>query len=75
MRRRRRHRTACRRRRPLCDHCLTACARLLPCLLARRPCLQANKVAQHLKKHKVTGTGYTNEDNPFGDANLDDRFV
>jgi hypothetical protein len=37
--------------------------------------VQAKKVAQHLKKHKVTGTGYTNEDNPFGDTNLDDRFV
>ncbi len=28
--------------------------------------LQAKKVAQHLKKHKVTGVGYTNDDNPFG---------
>lgn len=37
--------------------------------------LQAKKVAQHLKKHKVTGTGYSNEDNPFGDTNLTERFV
>ena len=29
-------------------------------------CLQAKKVAQHLKKHKVTGVGYTDTDNPFG---------
>jgi hypothetical protein len=36
---------------------------------------QAKKVAQHLKKHKMTGTGYTNDDNPFGDANLTERFV
>lgn len=35
----------------------------------------AKKVAQHLKKHKVTGTGYSNEDNPFGDTNLTERFV
>ena len=38
-------------------------------------CLQALKVGEHLRKHKVTGTGYTNEDNPFGDTNLTERFV
>jgi hypothetical protein len=32
-------------------------------------------VGEHLRKHKVTGTGYTNEDNPFGDTNLTERFV
>lgn len=41
----------------------------------RAPRLQAKKVAQHLKKHRVTGIDYTNEDNPFGDANLTERFV
>lgn len=42
---------------------------------ALRPGPQAKKVAQHLKKHRVTGIDYTNEDNPFGDANLTERFV
>lgn len=37
--------------------------------------LQAKKVAQHLKKHKVTGIDYTDNDNPFGDSNLTERFV
>jgi hypothetical protein len=32
-------------------------------------------VAQHLKKHKVTGIDYTDNDNPFGDSNLTERFV
>ncbi|KAI7846452.1 hypothetical protein COHA_000063 [Chlorella ohadii] len=41
----------------------------------RKAAKLAKKVAQHLKKHKVTGVGYTNDDNPFGDANLTDRFV
>ncbi len=38
--------------------------------------LQAKKVERHLKKHGgLGGFGYTDEDNPFGDANLSDRFV
>jgi hypothetical protein len=33
-------------------------------------------VERHLKKHGgLGGFGYTDEDNPFGDANLSDRFV
>lgn len=46
-----------------------------PLLACPLPVLQAKKVAQHLKKHRVTGIDYTNEDNPFGDANLTERFV
>lgn len=28
-----------------------------------------------MKKHKVTGIDYTDNDNPFGDSNLTERFV
>ncbi|PRW50888.1 cactin isoform A [Chlorella sorokiniana] len=41
----------------------------------RKAAKLAKKVAQHLKKHKVTGVGYTDTDNPFGDTNLTERFV
>ena len=46
-------------------------------LLALHPHItpQAKKVAKHLQKHSTGGAGYSNEDNPFGDANLSDRFV
>jgi hypothetical protein len=37
--------------------------------------LQAKKVTKHLKKHSTTGHGYAEAENPFGDANLSDRFV
>lgn len=38
--------------------------------------LQAKKVERHLKKHGgLGGFGYTDEDNPFGDARLSERFV
>ena len=37
--------------------------------------LQAKKVARHLKKHNTGSHGYTNEENPFGDAQLTERFV
>jgi len=37
--------------------------------------LQAKKVEKHLKKHSLRGFEYTNDDNPFGDANITDRFV
>ena len=48
-------------------------------LLQRRSCdfhlfLQAKKVASHLKKHSG-GHGYTDQDNPFGDSNVTERFV
>ena len=36
--------------------------------------MQAKKVASHLKKHSG-GHGYTNQDNPFGDSNVSERFV
>ena len=36
--------------------------------------LQAKKVASHLKKHSG-GHGYTDQDNPFGDSNVTERFV
>lgn len=32
-------------------------------------------MGKHLRRHATTGTGYTNEDNPFGDAALTERFV
>ncbi|DBA94110.1 hypothetical protein WJX77_004695 [Trebouxia sp. C0004] len=34
----------------------------------------AKKVANHLKKHSG-GHGYTDQDNPFGDSNVTERFV
>ncbi|KAL3159310.1 hypothetical protein ABBQ32_011264 [Trebouxia sp. C0010 RCD-2024] len=34
----------------------------------------AKKVASHLKKHSG-GHGYTDQDNPFGDSNVTERFV
>ena len=37
--------------------------------------LQAKKIETHLKKHRNTGHGYNNEENPFGDSNLGDSFV
>ena len=42
----------------------------LSCLLT-----QAKKVTKHLQKAAGTGHGYTNTENPFGDANLTQRFV
>ena len=36
--------------------------------------MQAKKVASHLKKHSG-GHGYTDQDNPFGDSNVTERFV
>lgn len=36
--------------------------------------MQAKKVANHLKKHSG-GHGYTDQDNPFGDSNVTERFV
>eukprot|EP00887_Chlorella_sp_A99_P001190 scaffold14.g1190.t1 len=41
----------------------------------RRAAKLAKKVAQHLQKHSTGGAGYSNEDNPFGDTNLTERFV
>ncbi|KAK9806113.1 hypothetical protein WJX72_002023 [[Myrmecia] bisecta] len=36
----------------------------------------AKKVAKHLKKHgEGAGHGYTNDTNPFGDSNVQERFV
>ena len=37
--------------------------------------LQAKKVTKHLQKAAATGHGYTNAENPFGDANVTQRFV
>lgn len=37
--------------------------------------MQAKKIETHLKKHRNTGHGYNNEENPFGDSNLGDSFV
>jgi hypothetical protein len=45
----------------------------MPCLLWQR--LQAKKVTKHLQKAAATGHGYTNSENPFGDANVTQRFV
>lgn len=36
---------------------------------------QAKKLERHLKKHQLGGFGYTDDDNPFGDHNLSERFV
>lgn len=36
--------------------------------------MQAKKVANHLKKHNG-GHGYTDQDNPFGDSKVNERFV
>ncbi|KAK9837652.1 hypothetical protein WJX74_002230 [Apatococcus lobatus] len=35
----------------------------------------AKKIETHLKKHRNTGHGYNNEENPFGDSNLGGSFV
>ena len=37
--------------------------------------LQAKKVEKHLKKHRLNGIEYDDEDNPFGDTKLSERFV
>jgi len=37
--------------------------------------LQAKKLERHLVKHQLGGFGYTNDDNPFGDTSLTERFV
>lgn len=37
--------------------------------------LQAKKVTKHLQKAAASGHGYTNAENPFGDANVTQRFV
>ncbi|KAK2077408.1 hypothetical protein QBZ16_004253 [Prototheca wickerhamii] len=42
---------------------------------ARRARKLARRVEDHLKKHKLSGSGYTDEDNPFGDQQLSQRFV
>ena len=36
--------------------------------------VQAKRLASHLKKHSG-GHGYTDQDNPFGDSNVTERFV
>ena len=38
-------------------------------------CPQAKKVTRHLQKSAAGGHGYTNAENPFGDANVTQRFV
>jgi hypothetical protein len=36
---------------------------------------QARKVAKQLKKEKGSVAGYTDEENPFGDTTLSEKFV
>ena len=36
---------------------------------------QAKKVTRHLQKHSGAGHGYTDTDNPFGDSNVNQKFV
>ena len=38
-------------------------------------CPQAKKVTRHLQRSAAGGHGYTNAENPFGDANVTQRFV
>lgn len=56
--------------RPL--YCSTRTAQV--CSIRKISCLQAKKLASHLKRHSG-GHGYTNQDNPFGDSNVSERFV
>ncbi len=59
-----------------CQHVSNAASQV-PCHQTVNPCppAQAKKVTRHLQKHSGAGHGYTDTDNPFGDSNVNQKFV